>query len=99
MITLQGRELGRVRKVRSKVPYKMGTKMEGQFFDHYVVGDKSFIVNSSLGFDPKKLFLLELEETANGLSWVGDFSYEQEKEIRSLAVLQQRPMSLNELPL
>lgn len=54
---LEGRDLAKVRKVRANVPYKSGTKLEGQTFDHYVVGGKSFIVNSNLGFDPKKLFL------------------------------------------
>ena len=99
MITLQGRELSKVRKVRANVPYGEKTKLAGQTFDHYVVDGKSFIVNTNLGFDPKKLFILELEENELGLSWIADFTYEQEKEIRSLAVLQQRPMAINELPL
>ena len=82
MITLQGRQLGRVKYIDTK-PYSLDTKMAGQTYDRFAIGEKVLCINTNQKFNPKELFILELEETELGLRWIGDWSYQQERNLKS----------------
>jgi hypothetical protein len=99
IIKLEGRQLGRIKLFDTK-PYSLDSKLAGQHYDRWIINGKVMCVNTSQKFDPRKLLILEyVENEAGGLTWIGDWTYTQEKEIRALEVMVSRPMILNELPL
>jgi hypothetical protein len=83
IIKLEGRQLGRVKKIDTK-PYHLDSKLAGQFYDRFAIGDKVLCINTNQGFDPKKLLVFEYVETELGLRWIGDWTFEQERNLRTL---------------
>jgi hypothetical protein len=96
ILKIEGRQLGRVKKIDTK-PYSMESKLAGQSYDRFAIGDKVMCVNTLQGFDPKNLLILEyVENEGGGLTWIGDWTYQQEKNLKA-CLRDAAPASFSEL--